>query len=164
MISVDIAQVLTTIIGFLLVVWILAKFAWGPILNLLDARREKIRKDFADAEKALGEAERLKGDFELKLGDIKVIERERVQEAVKRGESMAESIVGEARGKAQATVAKAEADIALEAQKAQLELRAKVVEMTVAATEKIIGDRLDDEKHRRLIREYIDSLGEARHA
>ncbi len=162
--QIDLAQVLTNIIGFLLVVWILRKYAWGPILGLLDARREKIRSDFADAEKALRDAENLKGEFNTKLGDIRNIERERVQEAVKRGEGIADGIVDEARKQADATRQKAQTDIALEADKARLELRDSVVAMAIAASEKVIGERLDDEKHRRLIREFIDNLGEMGHA
>jgi F-type H+-transporting ATPase subunit b len=157
---IDLAQVLTNIIGFLLVVWVLRRFAWGPILDLLDARREKIRSDFADAERALSEAEDLKGEFNAKLSDIKVIEREKVQEAVKRGEGIAEGIVGEARRQADGLRDKAQTDIALEAEKAQLALRDSVVQMAILASEKVIGERLDDDKHRRLIREFIDNLGE----
>ena len=164
MIQIDIAQILTTVIGFLLVVWVLKKYAWGPILDLLDARREKIRSDFADAEKALGEAEDLKGEFETKLSDIKVIERERVQEAVKRGEYIAEGIIGEARSQADATRNKAESDINIEAEKAQLALRDTVVAMALGAAEKVIQERLDDKKHRQLIQDYIDQLGEIPHA
>jgi len=164
MIQIDIAQILTNIIGFLLVVWILKKYAWGPILDLLDARREKIRSDFADAEKALGEAEELKGEFADKLGDIKVIERERVQEAVKRGESVAEGIVSEARNQADVTRKKAESDMAIEAEKAQIALRDTVVTMAIGAAEKMIQERLDDAKHRKLIEDYIDNLGETPHA
>ena len=157
-------QLLTTLVGFLLAIWILKKYAWGPILDLLDARRDKIRSDFAEAEKALNEAEELKGDFEDKLSDIKVIERERVQEAVKRGEGIADSIVVEARGQADVTRKKAESDLAIEAEKAQLALRDTVVAMAIGAAEKVIRERLDDEKHRRLIQDYIDHLGELPHA
>ena len=85
-------QLLTTALGFLFFVWILGKFAWGPILDLLDERRGKIDGDYTAAEKNLAEAEQLKGEFELKLADIKVIQREMVQEAVKRGEDIADGI------------------------------------------------------------------------
>jgi len=164
MIQIDYAQILTTIIGFLLVVWVLKKYAWGPILDLLDARREKIRNDFADAEKALGDAESLKSEFEVKLSDIKVIERERVQEAVKRGEHIAEGIVSEARTSAESTRKKAESDIAIESDKAQIALRDTVVAMAIGAAEKVISERLDDQKHRQLIQDYIDHLGDMPHA
>ncbi|MFH1843020.1 MAG: F0F1 ATP synthase subunit B [bacterium] len=156
----DFAQIVTTFVGFVIVVLILRRYAWGPVLDMLDARREKIQSDYANAEKTLGEAEDLKSDFQSKLGDIKVIEREKVQEAVKRGEAVAEGIVGEARKTADNTRVKAEQDMAIEAEKAQLALRDTVVNMAIGATEKLIGERLDDAKHRQLIEEYIDNLGE----
>jgi F-type H+-transporting ATPase subunit b len=161
---IDLAQVLTNIVGFLLVVWVLKKYAWGPILDLLDARREKIRSDFEEAEKALSDAQALREDFNSKLGDIKVIEREKVQEAVKRGEGIAEGIVGEARRQADGLREKAQTDIGLETEKAQMALRDSVVQMAILASEKVISERLDDDKHRRLIQEYIENLGELPHA
>ncbi len=154
----NITNLLTTAAGFIIFVWVLAKFAWGPILNLLDARRGKIEGDYAAAEKNLAEAEQLKGEFESKLADIKSIERERVQDAVHRGEGIASGIVTKARQDAEATVAKAEQDIELEAHKAQLELRDSVVTLAIGAAEKVIRTKLDDAMHRKLITEYIDEL------
>jgi F-type H+-transporting ATPase subunit b len=155
----NITNLLTTAVGFLLFVWVLAKFAWGPILDMLDKRRDTIEKDYAAAEKNLSDAEQLKGEFELKLADIKVIERERVQEAVTRGEGLAEGIVEKARTSADETRHKVEQDLELEAQKAQIELRDSVVTMAIGAAEKVIGERLDDDLHRKLINDYIDNLG-----
>jgi F-type H+-transporting ATPase subunit b len=151
-------QLLTTAIGFLCFVWILGKFAWGPILNLLDERRDKIDGDYTAAEKNLADAEQLRGEFELKLADIKTIEREKVQEAVKRGEDIAGGIENKARENAENTRQKAEQDIDLAAHKAQIELRDDVVAMAIGAAEKVIGERLDDDLHRKLITEYIDGL------
>lgn len=151
-------NLLTTAVGFILFVWVLAKFAWGPILNLLDQRRDTIQSDYAAAEKNLADAESLKGEFELKLQDIKVIEREKVQEAVKRGEGLAESIVTKANEAATARTEKVEQDLEIEAQKAQIQLRDDTVNMAIGAAEKVIGERLDDDLHRKLIQEYIDSV------
>jgi F-type H+-transporting ATPase subunit b len=151
-------QLLTTALGFLFFVWILAKFAWGPILNLLDERRSKIDGDYTAAEENLAEAEKLRGEFEHKLADIKAIERERVQEAVKRGEDIADGIEKKARTGAEETRLKAAQDIDLEAQKAQIQLRDDVVAMAIGAAEKVIGERLDDDLHRKLITNYIDTL------
>jgi len=156
----NIPVVLTNIAGFVIVVWILAKFAWGPILNMLDARRDKIAGDFAEAEQARGDAEQLRGDFETKLGEIKVIEREKVQEAVVRGEEIADRLKGEAQAKAETALEKARQDIDVETQKAQLSLRDDVVHLALSSAEMLVNQKLDDETHRRLIREYIDNLGE----
>ena len=157
----NITNLLTTAVGFLIFVWVLSKFAWGPILGMLDERRETIQGDYAAAEKNLEEAEQLKGEFELKLQDIKVLEREKVQEAVKRGEGLAKSIVDKANEDAGTRKAKAEQDIELEAHKAQLELRDSVVAMAIGAAEKVIGEKLDDAVHRKLIQQYIDEMGVA---
>jgi len=157
----NITNLLTTAVGFLIFVWVLAKFAWGPILGMLDERRETIQQDYAAAEKNLEEAEQLKVEFESKLQDIKVIEREKVQEAVQRGEGLAKSIVDKANEDAGARKAKASQDIELEAHKAQLELRDSVVAMAIGAAEKVIGEKLDDAVHRKLIQQYIDEMGVA---
>jgi F-type H+-transporting ATPase subunit b len=154
----NITNLLTTAGGFILFVWVLAKFAWGPILNLLDARRQKIEGDYSAAEKNLAESEQLKGEFESKLADIKSIERERVQEAVKRGEGIADGIVGKAHTDAAAKISKAEQEIEIEAHKAQLELRNTVVALAMGAAEKVIGTKLDDAMHRKLITEYIEDV------
>ena len=143
-----------------IVVLILRRFAWGPILDMLDARREKIRSDYDEADKALSDAEALKGDFQAQIADIKTIEREKVQEAVKRGEGIADGIVTDARQQADTTRTKTLADLEIEAEKAQISLRDTVVDMAIGAAEKVIGESLDDQKHRRLIQEYIDELGE----
>jgi F-type H+-transporting ATPase subunit b len=155
----NLTNLLTTAVGFILFVFVLAKFAWGPILTLLDQRRDTIQSDYAAAEKNLADAEQLKGEFELKLQDIKVIEREKVQEAVKRGEDLAHNIVAKANDDASAKVAKAEQDIELETHQAQLVLRDSVVAMAIGAAEKVIGQRLDDALHRKLIEDYIAQMG-----
>jgi F-type H+-transporting ATPase subunit b len=158
MVMPKIPQLLTTALGFIFFVLILSKVAWGPILNVLDERRNKVESDYAAAEKNLADAEQLKRDFESKLDDIKAIEREKVQEAVKRGEELADGLVSKARTSAEETKQKAEQDIALESHKAQIELRDTVVTIALGAAEKVIGERLDDASHRKLIDDYINNL------
>ncbi len=164
MITPNVTQVLTTVVGFLLLVWVMAKFAWGPILDQLDKRRDKIERDYAAAEQQLGEAEGLKADFAVKLGEIKTLERERIQEAVKKGEDIAGGIVSEARQQAEVVKTKGRQDLEIEAQKAQVELRDTVVALAIGAAEKLIHERLDDQKHRQLIEQYIDHLEGPRRA
>ena len=157
-------QLFTTVIGFLTLMWIMKKFAWGPILDLLDQRRDKIEQDYATAEKELAEAETLKGDFETQLSEIKVLERDRIQEAVKKGEELADGIVTKTRADMDQAKAKGLQDLDIETRKAEKQLRDDVVDMAIGAAEKLIGERLDDAKHRQLIQQYIDQLGEQPHA
>lgn len=164
MITPNVTQVLTTVVGFLLLVWVMRKYAWGPILDQLDKRRDKIERDYAAAEQQLGEAEGLKADFAVKLGEIKTLERERIQEAVKKGEGIAGGIVADARQQAEVAKTKGRQDLEIEAQKAQVELRDTVVALAIGAAEKLIHERLDDQKHRQLIEQYIDHIEGSRRA
>jgi F-type H+-transporting ATPase subunit b len=160
----NIPQLLTTVVGFLILVWIMKKYAWGPILDLLDQRREKIENDYVAAEKELSEAESLKSDFETKLGEIATIQREKVQEGVKRGEELASNIVAKARDEMEQARQKGMQDLDIETRKAELQLRDDVAELAIGAAEKLIGERLDEAKHRQLIQQYIDRLGGTPHA
>jgi len=162
--NLDFAVIGTNIVGFVIVVLVLRKYAWGPILGMLDERRDKIAGDFAEAESARTSAEKIKGDLEAQLAEIKILEREKVQEATRRGEELAEKIRSEADAKAHALVEKAHHDIEMETRKAQMGLRDQVVDLALRSSEMLLKKELDDETHRKLIRDYIDGLGEMPHA
>jgi F-type H+-transporting ATPase subunit b len=157
-----IALLVTHIVAFLIFLAILRRFAWGPLLRMIDARREKIRSDYAAAQGKLDDAESLRGDFEQKLAGIKVTERERTQEAVKRGEEIAAKLEAEAKGKASDYLHRAEHELDRDVASARLALRAQVVEMSIAAAEKLIKEKLDDAKHRQLVEDFIQDLGDIR--
>ena len=159
----DILRLLVTnIVAFVIFVWLLRKWAWGPIISMLDERKDKIQGDFATAEGKVAEAEQLRSDFEARLAEIKGLEREKLQEATKRGEDLAARLEAEARDKANNILGKGEAELQREFASARSELRAQVVTMAIGAAEMLIKDRLDDAKHRQLVEDYIQSLGDVR--
>lgn len=159
----DIARILfTNVLAFLIVLYVLRKYAWGPIMAMLDARKDKIKADYDAASGKLDEAEQLRLDYDAKLAEIKALERERLQEAVKRGEDIAGKLEQEARGKAGDFLGKAEAELDREVVAARLDLRKQVVDMSIAAAEKLIHEKLDDAKHRQLVESFIQDLGDVR--
>ncbi len=157
-----IALLLTNILAFLLFVFVLKKYAWGPLLAMLDARRERIKADFDAAAKELEDAQKLRAQFDAKMAEIRSIEREKVQEAVKRGEAIASTLEQNAREKTGQFLAKAESEIEREVRAARLDLRRQTVDLAIMAAEKIIQEELDDQKHRQLVEEFITRLGETR--
>ena len=157
-----IALLATNILAFLIFVFVLRKVAWGPLLQMLDDRRDKIRGDYETAQGKVDEAEDLRRDFENKLSDIQSMEREKVQDGVKRGEELAKNIEGEARTKASAILGKAEGDLERDVAEARLAMRAQVVDMAINAAEILVKERLDDTKHREIVENYIQGLGDLR--
>jgi len=154
--------IFVNVIAFMLLVWLLKKYAWGPIMSVLDERASKIKGDYDAAAGKLGEAEQLRQDYDSKLAEIKALERERLQEAVKRGEDIAGRLEQEARDKAGSFMDKAESELEREVGAARLELREQVVTMALAAAEKVVQEKLDDAKHRQLVESFIQDLGDVR--
>ena len=157
-----IALLLTNIVAFLIFFFVLKKYAWVPLLAMLDARRDKIQADFDAAELELKNADALRAQFDAKMVEIKEIQREKVQEAVKTGEGIAADLENSARDKASQFMEKAEADLDREVRAARMDLRANTVDMAIQAAEMVIQERLDDQKHRQMIEEFITRLGESR--
>jgi F-type H+-transporting ATPase subunit b len=82
---IDIKLVLTQILGFILLVWILGRFAWGPIVSGLEQRRQKIADEFAEAARRQKAADGEKAKFEAELRGIDALKRASIQEGIAEG-------------------------------------------------------------------------------
>jgi len=151
-------QVLTQIVGFLIVLWVLKRFAWKPILNLLEERRQKIRSEFESAAQRKEEANQLLASYEAKLKEIDAAARAKIQEAVLEAQKIAAEIKEESRREGRELVVRAQAEIARELAKAKVQLKEDMVAISLTATEKIISQKLDEPGHRRLIDEYLSRV------
>ena len=151
-------EILTHIFGFLIILILLRIFAWKPILKLLDERKKRIASEFDNIEKAKQEMAKLREEYEVKLKEIDLEARKRIQEAIAEGQKMAADLQVEAREEAKKVLDRAKENIELEVAKAKVELRDDIVNMAILATEKIINERLDDAKHKELIVEFIEGV------
>ncbi|MFN8549336.1 MAG: F0F1 ATP synthase subunit B [Candidatus Eisenbacteria bacterium] len=152
------SQVVTQIIGFLIALLILKKYAWGPVLNLLEERRQKIQGEFDKIDSTKREIAQLKGEVETQLRNMEAQARARIQEAVQDGQRVATEITDKARTEARDLVERAKEEIARDRDKARVELRNEMVQMVVTATERVVSERLDEAKHKERIASFIDSL------
>ena len=159
---IDPKQVLTQILGFLILLWVMRKYAWGPILASLEARRQKIAGDFEAARRAKADADATKLQFENELKGIEAKARQRLQEAVAEGQKVAGEIRAQAQTDAAARMARAEDDIAREREKAKELLKEQVISLSMKTAEKILRQRLDDPAQRRLVGEFVEEVGAIR--
>jgi len=151
-------QVVTHIIGFIIAVLILKRFAWGPILKLLEERREKIQGEFDRIEVEKKGAAGLRAEVESQLRGIEAQARVRIQEGVAEGSRVGDQIKEQARVAAKEQMERARGEIEREHEKAAAALQGAMVDMVVRATENLIRERLDDAKHRELINDFIKDL------
>lgn len=159
---IDIQLVLTQILGFVLFVWILSRFAWKPLLANLEARREKIRGEFAEAERRRTEAEQLKAKYEQEMRGIEAQARQKLQEALGEGQRLAGEIKAQAQTEAQARLQRAEDEVMREREKAKELLKEQVVNLSIRTAEKILRTKIDDPAQRKLAGEFIDEVGSLR--
>ena len=159
---IDLRQVVTQILGFLLMLAILRKYAWGPVLAMLEARRQKIADDFKDAERRKAEADEAKARYETELRGIEAKARSRMQDAIAEGQKVAGEIKSQAQTEAQARLQHANDDILREREKAKETLKHEVVSLALKTAEKVLATKLDDAAHRQLAGKFVDEVGALR--
>ena len=159
---IDIKQVLTQIVGFLIFLFLIRKYAWGPVLQTLEDRKAKIAGDLADAERKKAEAAELRAKLEAELRNIDQQARVKIQEAAAEGQKLAAEIKADAQAEARARLDRADAEIVGERAKAQKGLHEDMARLAVGGAEKILRKKLDENEQRRLIGEFIAEAGELR--
>ena len=154
----SIQEILTQAGAFILLVWVLKKLAWKPLLKLLDERREKIRSGFEEIEDAKKEVEKLKTQYEHTLSHIEEETRHKLQQAIEEGKHIARELQEGARREARTILEKAKEDISLEVAKAKVTLRDEIVDLTLRATERLIQEKLDETKDKEIVLDFIEEL------
>ena len=150
-----------TIICFVLLVLVLSKTAWKPLLKAVEDRENALKRDREAAESARAEAEKIKGELEIKFAEIKAELSRRLDSAKAEGEKEKERIVEEARKSAALIVAAAKKEIDSQKNEAVRELREKVIGLALAASEKLLEKHLDPKTNSLLVARSIDELEKA---
>ena len=154
-----------TLVTFLILMFLLAKFAWKPLLSAVDSREKGIRDSLDTARQQRDESQRILEEHKALLNQAR---RERA-EAVEAGRRDAERVKGEileeARRQREQLVAQTEAQLAASLRQARVELKGEVASLAIQAAGKLLAKNLDEPTQRRLVEEYIadlERLGSAR--
>jgi F-type H+-transporting ATPase subunit b len=150
-----------TIVTFLILLTLLAKFAWGPLLKALDSRQEAIKKSLDDAQQAKHELERLQRESaqiirEARIEAESIVSRSRVD-----AERVKEEIKQSARADAATIVQYAQRQIGLETQRALQQIRHEAVDLSVTIASKLIQRNLSKEDNEKLIEEAMRQVSKS---
>lgn len=147
-----------TLITFVILLVVLKKFAFGPIQNLIDQRREAIAESIGAAEETRREAERLLAEYRESIANAKHEAEEIIDRAHKVGETTKADIVDEAREQAQKEVEDARGQIQRETRKAIQELKDEVADLAILAAGKVTSKSINKEDHLRLVDEALSEV------
>jgi F-type H+-transporting ATPase subunit b len=161
MLDINPGLILWTIITFILVLAILRRAAWKPLLGALGAREEKIRASLEQAEKAQQQAQHLLEENKRQMAQAE----EQSQKIIKEGRDMGERLKTELLEKAHASsrqmIDQAKDEILREKEAALVQLRGEVTDIVIAAAGKIIDANLDTPKQRQLVDSIINNISKS---
>ncbi len=152
-------EIIVSLISFLVLFFVLSKFALPPITNMLDKRAETIRESLEKAEETRVEAERLFEDYKAQMAEARGEAAKVIEQGRKVAEAMKGDIVAKANEEAAGIIAKAKETIVAEKKAAVAELQKSVADLTVAVAGKLIGEKLSADEHAKLIERYIEEVG-----
>ena len=152
-----------TIVTFLVLVALLAKFAWTPLLQALETRQNAIRKSLDDAQQARQELERLNSESTQILNRARVEAEAIITQSRSDGDRLREEIRARARTEADNIVKNAERQIQLETSRALEQIRREAVDLSVMIASKIIQRNLTREDNEKLIDEALKQVESPRH-
>jgi F-type H+-transporting ATPase subunit b len=148
-----------TILTFLVLLAVLSRYAWTPLLAALQARHDRIRQALDEAKAATEERERLKRESAEVIRKARLEADAIVSASRADGERLREEAKQKARTDAAAIIASAERQIQLDAVRAREQLRREAVDLSLAIASKLVRRNLTSEDNQRLIDEVIGSLG-----
>ena len=154
----DWQQILSQAVSFLILLWVLRRFAWRPLLAMLDSRRQRIEDDLREAAAHNAELVRLQEDYGRRIAKIEDEARVKIQQAILEGKRDAVEIQEQARAQASSILSKSKESVELELAKAKVTLRDEVAAMTLEAVERILRQKVDPKTDRRLVDAVLDEL------
>lgn len=146
--------------NFLVLLWLLKRYLYGPITEMLDKRTNQIENDLNEAKREREEAIELKQKYQNKLREGRLKAQDMVDEAEIRGKKRAREIIEKAEEESERVRDRKLAEVAQAKKEAANELRNQVATISLLAAGKLIEEKLDDKKHEELIIKYIDSLNQ----
>ena len=152
------ATLIAQILNFLVLLVILAKFAYKPLLQAMDDRRNRIINDLDSAEQTRLDAEALKEQYAEQLAGARQEATEIVTKANQIAQNIHDELVEQARVEQEAMMANAKERIEQEKQQALLDIRTEVIKLSTLIAGKIVNQKLNSEKDQKLVGNIADDV------
>ncbi|MFD2629350.1 F0F1 ATP synthase subunit B [Oceanobacillus kapialis] len=155
-----VGDMLIQLFFFLVLLFFVKKFAWGPVMNMMQKREEYVAGEIESAEKSRQEAERASKEAAEQLKQTKQEAQKIIEDAKAAGTTQQESIIAAARAEAEKIKLDAQADIQNEKERALQALQDKVASLSVLIASKVIEKEINEQDQEKLINDYIKEAGE----
>lgn len=145
-------------ITFGVVTWLLWKFAYHPLLDLMDKRRKTIDDGLTNAEKAKAELQAIEEQKAKMIAATKEESLQMLQDAIRDAETRRQELLGKAQADAQALLEKSKQQLAVQQQAMMEEAKGQLADLVVAATSKVVAEQLDASLQKKLAEKAVHDM------
>ncbi len=147
-----------TIVNFLVLIYLLGRYLYKPLLKIIDQRREKIETDLANAAEDKKKAQELADKYQARIEKARVEANGIIAQAEKRGNERREEIIADAHEEARKIKERAAEEIKQAKRQALSQLRDEVSNISLLIAQKFLQESVDKKRHQNLVEEFIDQL------
>jgi F-type H+-transporting ATPase subunit b len=147
-----------TLVTFILLLLVLRKVAWKPILSALDQREAAIKDSLEKAEKAKDEAQRILYENQANLSRAEEESKKIVEQGRIYAEKLKDQVIKESKDQAQKILIEASAEIERKKDAAFGELKSQIADLVIQTTEKVLGETVDKNVHKKIADKYINEI------
>lgn len=158
MLDINPGLIIWTTVTFILLVIVLGKVAWKPLIEVLQNREKSIADALHKAESARQESERVLAENTRKLAEANAETSRILKEGRALAEQMKNEIIAKAHEHAKTEMERAKDELQREKESALQEMRSEIADMAIAAAEKILDEALDTPKQKKMIDKVLQQL------
>ena len=159
-ISVNIWQILISLLNLIILFLIVKKFLYKPVMRMLEKRQAEVDKIYSDAEHSKLRAKEDESYWHDKIGSATREAEDIISSAAESAKFAGERIVGDAREKADGIIRQAEAQAELEIERAREDIKKEIVDVSTLLTEKMLEREINTDDHKNMIDSVLEKLGE----
>ena len=157
-IDLHLGETVASIGVFLFMIGLIGGLFTKPLAQAINERTATLERTFSEAEQLRVDMDRMKAEYEAQLRQTEEDARTRIQTEVKKAQDLRTQIQAEANAKAEEMLRKAREEIEAERSRVMNDVRVHVANLSLLATERILGENMDNERNRRLVEEFIDKI------
>ena len=157
-IPIDLGKTIAMIGMFIVLFPVLKTFYFKPLGDAIHNRTSELERTFTEAEELRAEMTQMRSDYEKRLQETEASARAEIQAQIREAKALADARINEVNANIDEMRAKAQAEIEREKNRVVGELRLAVVDLTLSATERVLGENVDSAKNRKLVTEFIDKV------
>jgi F-type H+-transporting ATPase subunit b len=157
--GINLSLLVSQLVNFSLLVGLLYLLLYKPVLRMLNQRKERIARSLADVDAARESAARAQQEYDRKVAEAQRKAQEIIAQAAQSGEQVGTEIKAEAQREAEAIRQRAREEAAEEKARVLADAQSQIASLSMLATERVLGQAVDERLQRRLIDQFLTDLG-----